>query len=87
MGALVAAIVAGLGWWVWGSAGSSATISTSGATSPMSQQILSTLGQLHTIKLDPGIFKDPVFMSLTDFGVSIPPQQAGRRNPFAPVGK
>ena len=34
-----------------------------------------------------GGITDPVFASLTDFGVTIPPQNAGRRNPFAPVGK
>lgn len=58
------------------------------ATSPdqISGDILVTLNSLHTIKLDNGIFSDPVFVSLSDYGVTIPPQDAGRRNPFAPVG-
>lgn len=56
-------------------------------TSPVSQEILATLGNLRTIKLDNSIFSDPLFISLSDFGVNIPPAAAGRRNPFAPVGQ
>lgn len=87
MGALVAVLVLGLGYYLWSSTSSSPLLSSAGqGTSPISQEILTTLGQLHTIRLDPAIFTDPVFVSLTDFGVTIPPQTAGRRNPFAPVG-
>ena len=74
-------------YYVWTSSENSAILTTNDGTSPLSQEILLTLGQLHTIRLDPAIFTDPVFASLTDFGVTIPPQNAGRRNPFAPVGK
>jgi len=74
-------------YYVWTSSENSAILTTNDGTSPLSQEILITLGQLHTIRLDPAIFTDPVFASLTDFGVTIPPQNAGRRNPFAPVGK
>ena|SRR3989344_5246073 len=55
------------------------------ADSPVTQSLLVTLSNLHTIKLDGSIFKDPAFVSLTDFGVVIPPQNVGRRNPFAPL--
>ena len=83
----MALIVAGLGYYVYSSSDSGALLTSSGGeTSPVSQEILNTLGQLRVIKLDPGLFTDPVFVSLADFGVTIPPQQAGRRNPFAPVG-
>ena len=54
-------------------------------TSPVSQDLLVTLQNLHTITLDSGVFSDPVFVSLSDFGTTIPPQQTGRTNPFAPV--
>ena len=74
-------------YYVWTSSENSAILTTNDGTSPLSQEILLTLGQLHTIRLDPAIFTDPVFASLTDFGVTIPPQNAGRRNPFAPVGR
>lgn len=52
----------------------------------VSQDLLLTLNNLRAIKLDPSIFSDPLFQSLTDFGVTIPPQPTGRGNPFAPVG-
>jgi len=61
--------------------------SSEGTDSPVSQEILATLGNLRTIRLDNSIFSDPLFMSLSDFGVTIPPAAAGRRNPFAPVGQ
>lgn len=86
-GIVVTLLVAGLGYYVWSSGGSSAllTTNTDGA-SPLSQEILTTLSQINNIRLDPSIFSDPTFLSLTDFGVTIPPQNAGRRNPFAPLG-
>ena len=85
---VVVVVILGIGYYVWSSQGSGPLL-TDGSTSvsPQSQEILTTLGQLHTIKLDQTIFTNSVFVSLSDFGVSIPPQTAGRRNPFAPVGK
>lgn len=53
--------------------------------SPVTQSLLVMLSNLHTIKLDGSIFTDPTFISLTDFGVLIPPQSVGRHNPFAPL--
>jgi len=87
VGGVGAVLVLTLAYYLWTSAENSALLTTNDGTSPLSQEILLTLGQLHTIRLDPAIFTDPVFASLTDFGVTIPPQNAGRRNPFAPVGK
>ena len=86
-GSAGAVVVLALAYYAWTSSGSSALLTTSEGTSPLSQEILTTLGQLHTIRLDAAVFTDPVFTSLSDFGVTIPPQQAGRRNPFAPVGR
>jgi hypothetical protein len=83
---IVALIV--LGIWAYmtyfGGEGS-ATLSSGAQVSPLSQDILATLSNLHTIKLDSTIFSDPLFTSLTDYGVEIPPQNAGRPNPFAPL--
>lgn len=74
--------------YFYSSSGSDATLtSTDGAQSPVSNELLATLGNLRTIQLDNSIFKEPLFMSLSDFGVAIPPVAAGRRNPFAPVGQ
>lgn len=61
-------------------------LSTAEETSPVSQELLVTLSNLRTIHLDETIFEDPVFISLSDFGVTIPLQAIGRRNPFAPIG-
>jgi hypothetical protein len=54
-------------------------------TSQVSRDLLITLTNLNVIRLDETIFTDPVFVSLSDFGVTIPPQPVGRRNPFAPL--
>jgi|SRR6185503_17454811 len=62
------------------------TSSTSSGTSPATQQLLTSLSNLHTITLDNSVFSDPVFVSLTDFGVQIAPENVGRGNPFAPFG-
>lgn len=59
---------------------------TTSADSIASPDLLATLSHLHTITLNSSIFSDPVFLSLTDFGVEIPPQNVGRPNPFAPIG-
>lgn len=54
--------------------------------SPVSQDTLAVLASLHVIKLDTSIFTNPVFESLTSFGVELTPENVGRRNPFLPVG-
>lgn len=74
-----------LGFYLWTTSGSTPLLSESQA-SPVSQELIATLGKLHTITLDQTVFSDPVFVSLNDFGVTIPPEATGRRNPFAPVG-
>ncbi len=87
MGALLVVIIAGSLYYVWSGSGSAEPLLTdSQGTSPLSQELLLTLGQVTTITLDETLFKDPVYLSLSDFGVTIPRQTAGRRNPFAPVG-
>lgn len=63
-----------------------ATLTSSDSDSTLSQNLLVTLQSLHTIKLDNSIFSEPAYQSLTDFGVVIPQQTPGRRNPFAPLG-
>ncbi|MBC7836822.1 hypothetical protein H7X87_03540 [Acetobacteraceae bacterium] len=60
-------------------------LTSSADSSVASPELLATLSSLHTITLDASLFTDEVFLSLTDFGVTIPPQNVGRRNPFAPL--
>jgi hypothetical protein len=83
----VALLLAGYVYFAYFSGGSSsATLSSSDANTTLSQNLLVTLQNLHTIKLDNSIFSDPAFQSLTDFGVTIPPENVGRGNPFLPLG-
>lgn len=52
----------------------------------ISQELLATLLQLHSITLDSSVWADPSFQSLRDFGVALAPAPVGRDNPFAPLG-
>lgn len=74
-----------VGYYMWGGSSSAPAIVVDQG-SPASQELLLTLGNLRTITLDPSILTDQKFTALSDFGVTIPPQPTGRRNPFAPVG-
>jgi hypothetical protein len=72
----------------WTGNSSSTVTETNSETDQTTQALLVTLASLNTIHLDGGIFTDPVFVSLTDFGVVIPPPPSiGRRNPFLPIGR
>ncbi|MEK7170321.1 MAG: hypothetical protein AAB767_03475 [Patescibacteria group bacterium] len=59
------------------------TLSASPLDTTLGRELLSALAELKSTKLDTSIFDDPVFASLQDFGVEIPAQPVGRRNPFA----
>lgn len=61
-------------------------VTSSGTDSPVSQDLLLSLTTLNVIALDEAIFQNEIFLSLSDFGVQIPEEVVGRRNPFAPVG-
>jgi hypothetical protein len=54
---------------------------------PDAQQLLIELSNLDNIHLDGSVFSNPVFVSLTDYGVVIPELPFGRRNPFLPLGR
>jgi hypothetical protein len=47
--------------------------------------VLSFLTELKKIRLDQGVFNDPVFEALTDFSTELGHEDAGRDNPFAPL--
>ena len=49
-------------------------------------ELLSTLLNLKTIKLNDQIFSSPLFSSLTDFTITLGSGVEGRPNPFAPIG-
>ena len=50
------------------------------------REVFRMLTVLKTIKLDTGFFDNDIFQSLSDFSVELLPEEAGRINPFAPLG-
>ncbi len=84
---LFTACIAGLYVYETYFTGGSSDVLTSSAatTTPASADILASLSNLQQVTLDPSIFSDPVFVSLVDFGIAIPPQPVGRSDPFAPL--
>jgi hypothetical protein len=83
---LVALIFVVWGYFTFFGGSSSAPLTAVPSDSAISGSLLTTLNSLHTIKLDNSFFSDPIFLSLSDFGTTLPEQPAGRGNPFAPVG-
>lgn len=57
-----------------------------GEVSGVEGDLLTTLRELKSLKLDDSIFADNVFLRLTDFSQPLTPQPIGRSNPFAPLG-
>jgi len=53
----------------------------------ITQDFLTLLLGVKSIKLDDSIFKDPAFINLHDSSISLTPDGTeGRPNPFAPIG-
>jgi hypothetical protein len=48
-------------------------------------EVLALLNQIKSLEIDPTVFDEPVYQTLVDYSVPIPPQNVGRVNPFAPV--
>ena len=83
---LVVVCFLGLYWFLFMRGGSTDTLTSSESLPTAgSSDLLTALGNLQNVTFDISIFKDPVFLSLTDFGVVIPAQPLGRPNPFAPL--
>jgi hypothetical protein len=69
-----------------GSSSPAAGTLTAGSTyGAVGSSELSLLNQVRSLKIDTALFKDPIFLSLQDYSVSIPPENVGRPNPFAPL--
>ena len=50
-------------------------------------RVLSLLNQINSLKIDTSIFNSLVYRSLVDYSITIPEQNVGRPNPFAPIGQ
>jgi hypothetical protein len=59
---------------------------TTASDSPFTPQQLALLGKIESIRLDGSLFKDPAFLSLHDWTVDLGHEDAGKSNPFAPLG-
>lgn len=80
-------LIVGLSWYLfYGTSAEQGGAVTELVVSPLEKTIgkdmLATLSKMKVTTLDEGIFEDPVFRSLRDFGVEIASQPIGRRNPF-----
>lgn len=89
IGAL-AVIVVVSAWYMLGGSGApveEGLVTESFATpeSEADRDLVATLLQLRAVRLEGGIFSDPAFQSLKDFGSEIIPEPVGRPNPFAPL--
>jgi len=66
---------------------SALSVQTTGtANNADAQYIYNLLQQMAAVKLDDSIFSRQDFQSLKDNTVTLTPQQAGRNNPFSPIG-
>ncbi|MEK7063729.1 MAG: hypothetical protein AAB955_03510 [Patescibacteria group bacterium] len=63
-----------------------AVLTVSEEASGPDQELIALLFELRAIQLDPAIFADPIFQSLSDFSLELVPEPTGRQNPFAPLG-
>jgi hypothetical protein len=81
----VVVILAGVYYYMNSGSSAGPALTSSDQNVAVSQDLLIALQNLQTIKLDNSVFSDPVFVSLNDFGVTIPPENVGRSNPFLPL--
>ncbi len=63
----------------------SSTVASVGAQAAATR-VLMLLNTINSLKIDGEIFKSPVYNSLVDYTITIPEQNVGRPNPFAPIG-
>ena len=69
------------------SAGGTTDVNVISQNSAVTQDLLSVLLSVKSIKLDDSIFSDKAFMSLHDSSILLTsPGDEGRPNPFAPIG-
>lgn len=89
-GAILVILLAFFFYWLSGSGygdeGPLSVLPVSPLDASLGRELLVALATLKSTKLDTGVWSDPVYASLKDFGVEISAQPVGRRNPFAELG-
>ncbi len=68
------------------SSSSTLTAQSPNQNNTTAQYILSLLQKMKNVDLKDTIFKDPEFINLKDNSVTFTTQEAGRNNPFSPIG-
>ena len=82
---LIVAVVAYFIYSGSSTAGSSTIQANTDATGQLGQQVLSLLNQVNSLQMNTALFTSQAYTSLKDFSVTIPTQNIGRANPFAPL--
>ena len=54
-------------------------------TDAVGSRVLALLNQIQSLKIDNTLFTGAAYQTLVDFSVTIPEQNVGRPNPFAPL--
>lgn len=69
-----------------GTSANTTTVNPSAALDGPGKEFVAQLLAIQNITFNLDLFKDPVFQGMQDFSREIQPQEAGRPNPFAPLG-
>jgi hypothetical protein len=88
IGAIVL-VLAAIGYYFYsgGSApAASSSFTISSATTSVGTDVVNLLNQIKSLRIDTSLFQAPVYESLTDFSVMVPPESIGKSNPFIPLG-
>lgn len=82
-------VAGGLGWYFFffNHDSGAAITATSGNASDAEVSFISLVSKLDPIVFDTTILSDPRFISREDIKTTIVPETAGRRDPFAPIGR
>ena len=80
--AIVAALYAG--YVIFFAESTAPVVAVTEAQASPDQDLIALLFELKGIRLDSGLFDDPLFKALKDFGRDLVTEPVGRTNPFAP---
>ncbi|HEY4514122.1 MAG TPA: hypothetical protein VJH69_02250 [Candidatus Paceibacterota bacterium] len=84
---LVVLLLIGFIWYGSGDESSSPLTTEDTDVNNPSREIVTKLLALQVVTLTGTIFSDPAFKGLKDFSTQIIPEEMGRPDPFAPLGR
>jgi hypothetical protein len=92
---IIAIVVVAIGYYLYSSGDSEVAVDQDsslvtqsadfGETQIVGARVLSLLNQISSLNIDDSIFQSAAYKSLVDYTISIPEQNVGRQNPFAPL--